>query len=158
MSLVSPIIFYGEKFLLWWSTTYKKILLKSITLNKCLQLFFSWRTVQTFLYDAVSDVVEFGVHWRSDFQIGTRVLKICLKPIIMHIYGMQYDFMHRSCWNHSNFENSWFYNVISTSDPQNHWGRGIASPSIFLIGMSYIGWYHVKEHVQSFQNMYGKGG
>ena len=38
----------------------------------------------------------------------------------MHIYGIQYDFMHRSCWNHSNFENSWFYNVISTSDPQNH--------------------------------------
>ena len=26
------------------------------------------------------------------------------------------------------------------------------------IGMSYIGWFHVKEHVQSFQNMYGKGG
>ena len=38
----------------------------------------------------------------------------------MHIYGMQYDFMHRSCWNHSNFENSLFYNVISTSEPQNH--------------------------------------
>ena len=38
----------------------------------------------------------------------------------MHIYGMQYDFMHRSCWNHSNFENSWFYHVIWTSDPQNH--------------------------------------
>ena len=71
-------------------------------------------------YDAVSDVVESGVHWRSDFQIGSRVLKICFKPILMHIYGMQYDFMHRSCWNHSNFENSWFYNVISTSDPQNH--------------------------------------
>ena len=48
------------------------------------------------------------------------MLKICFKPILMHIYGMQYDFMHRSCWNHSNFENSWFYNVISTSDPQNH--------------------------------------
>ena len=48
-------------------------------------------------YDAVSDVVESGVHWRSDFQIGSRVLKICLKPILMHIYGMQYDFMHRSC-------------------------------------------------------------
>ena len=27
-------------------------------------------------YDAVSDVVESGVHWRSDFQIGSRVLKI----------------------------------------------------------------------------------
>ena len=48
-------------------------------------------------YDAVSDVVESGVHWRSDFQIGSRVLKICFKPILMHIYGMQYDFMHRSC-------------------------------------------------------------
>ena len=47
-------------------------------------------------YDAVSDVVESGVHWRSYFQIGSRVLKISFKPILMHIYGMQYDFMHRS--------------------------------------------------------------
>ena len=38
----------------------------------------------------------------------------------MHIYGIQCDFMHRRCWNHSNFENSWFYYVIWTSDPQNH--------------------------------------
>ena len=29
------------------------------------------------VYDAVSDVVESGVHWRSNFQIGSRVLKIC---------------------------------------------------------------------------------
>ena len=72
------------------------------------------------LYDAVSDVVESGVHWRSNFQIGSRVLKNCYKPILMHIYGIQCDFMHRSCWNHSNFENSWFYYVIWTSDPQNH--------------------------------------
>ena len=48
-------------------------------------------------YDAVSDVVESGVHWRSDFQIGSRVLKISFKPIFMHIYDMKYDFMHRSC-------------------------------------------------------------
>ena len=48
-------------------------------------------------YDAVSDVVESGVHQRADFQIGSRVLKICFKPILMHIYGMQYDLMHRSC-------------------------------------------------------------
>ena len=39
-----------------------------------------------------------------------------------------------------------------------YWGRGIASPSIFLIGMSYIGWFHVKAHAQSFQNIHGKGG
>ena len=78
------------------------------------------RIKDTTAYDTVSDVVESGVHWGSNFQIGSRVLKICFKPILMHIYGMQYDFMHRSCWNHSNFENSWFYNVISTLDPQNH--------------------------------------
>ena len=54
-----------------------------------------WETINH--YDAVSDVLESGVHWRSDFQIGSRVLKICFKPILMHIYGMQYDFMHRSC-------------------------------------------------------------
>ena len=76
------------------------------------------------VYDAVSDVVESGGHWRSDFQIGSRVLKNCYKPILMHIYGIQYDFMHRSCWNHSNFENHWFYYVIWTSDPQNHYLLG----------------------------------
>ena len=32
-----------------------------------------------------------------DFQIGSRVLKNGFKPILMHIYGMQYNFMHRSC-------------------------------------------------------------
>ena len=53
--------------------------------------------VYIYSYDTVSDVVKSGVHWRSDFQIGSRVLKICFKPILMHIYGMQYDFMHRSC-------------------------------------------------------------
>ena len=30
------------------------------------------------MYDAVSDVVESGGHWRSDFQIGSRVLKIVI--------------------------------------------------------------------------------
>ena len=30
-------------------------------------------------YDAVSDVVESGGHWRSNFQIGSRVLKIVIK-------------------------------------------------------------------------------
>ena len=72
-------------------------------------------------YDAV---VESGVKWRSDFQMC--VLKRCYKPILMHIFGIQCDFMHRSCWNHSNFENGWFWFGLVT------------------------------EHIQSFQNMYGK--
>ena len=49
------------------------------------------------VYDAVSDVVESGVHWRSNFQIGSGVLKNCYRPNLMHIYGTQCDFMHRSC-------------------------------------------------------------
>ena len=32
----------------------------------------------TAVYDAVSDVVESGGQWRSDFQIGFRVLKIVI--------------------------------------------------------------------------------
>ena len=50
-----------------------------------------------YAYDAVSDVVESGVHWRSNFQIGSGVLKNCYRPNLMHIYGTQCDFMHRSC-------------------------------------------------------------
>ena len=38
--------------------------------------------VSSSVYDAVSDVVESGVHWRSDFQIGSRVLKNCYTHII----------------------------------------------------------------------------
>ena len=48
------------------------------------------------IYDAVSDVVESGLQSRSNFQIGSRVLKDCYKPILMHIYGMQCDFMLKS--------------------------------------------------------------
>ena len=32
---------------------------------------------QLFVYDTVSDVVESGVQWRSNFQIGSIVLKSC---------------------------------------------------------------------------------
>ena len=48
-------------------------------------------------YDAVSDVVESGVQLRSNFQIGSRVLKHCYKPILLHIYGIKCDFMHKNC-------------------------------------------------------------
>ena len=57
----------------------------------------SWSESINFIYDTVSDVVESGVHCGSNFQIASRVLKKCYKPILMYIYGKQYDFMHRSC-------------------------------------------------------------
>ena len=34
------------------------------------------------VYDAVSDVVESGVHWRSNFQIGSRVLKTVINLLL----------------------------------------------------------------------------
>ena len=34
--------------------------------------------LQNIGYDTVSDVVESGVQWRSNFQIGSRVLKIVI--------------------------------------------------------------------------------
>ena len=34
------------------------------------------------IYDAVSDVVESGVHLRSNFQIGSRVLKIVINLLL----------------------------------------------------------------------------
>ena len=56
-----------------------------------------WLRPILYAYDAVLDVVESRVQWRSNFQIGSRVLKKCYKPILMHIYGIQCHFMHRSC-------------------------------------------------------------
>ena len=57
------------------------------------------------LYDSFSDVPESWVWWRADFQSGSRVLKRCSEPFLIYIYGIQCDFMPKSCWKHSNFEN-----------------------------------------------------
>ena len=50
-----------------------------------------WHTTQS------QDVVESGGQWRSNFQIGSGVLQNCYKSILMHIYVIHCDFMHRSC-------------------------------------------------------------
>ena len=61
--------------------------IKSVTSKLHILKHISKRNCALLPYDAVSDVVESGVHWRSDFQIGPRVLKVCFHPILMHIYG-----------------------------------------------------------------------
>ena len=53
-------------------------------------------------YDSIATVGESRVWWRAAFQSGSRVLK---KPFLIYIYGIQCDFMPKSCWKHSNFEN-----------------------------------------------------
>ena len=44
-------------------------------------------------YDALADVAEKILQWRSDFQSGSRVLEIVLWPFSYPIYGIQCDFM-----------------------------------------------------------------
>ena len=50
----------------------KSLLKQNLALNLLTWMMDRWRR-----YDAVSDVVESGVQWRSNFQIGSRALKIC---------------------------------------------------------------------------------
>ena len=81
--------------------------------------------------NAVYDnVVESGGHWRSDFQIGSRVLNNCYKPILMHVYGIQCDFMHREVAEITQ-------TVIWTYDPQNHCLRGSQNRVV----VNFFNWY-----------------
>ena len=56
-------------------------------------------------YESFSDVGESWVWWRADFQSGSSAKKRCSEPFLIYIYGIQCDFMPKSCWKHSNFEN-----------------------------------------------------
>ena len=55
-------------------------------------------------YESFATVGEFRVWWRADFQSGSRVLKKVFWTFLIYIYGIQCDFMPKSCWKHSNFE------------------------------------------------------
>ena len=39
------------------------------------------------------------------FKVVLECLKRCSEPFLIYIYGIQCDFMPKSCWKHSNFEN-----------------------------------------------------
>ena len=55
-------------------------------------------------YDEVSVVVENQVHWRSDFQIGSRVLKRVLKGLL----SISMISCRKVAENTQNLENCWF--------------------------------------------------
>ena len=57
------------------------------------------------VYESIATVGESRVWKRANFQSGSRVLKRCSEPFLIYIYGIQCDFMPKSCWKHSNFEN-----------------------------------------------------
>ena len=66
---------------------------------------FVWCCILWWIYDSIATVGEIRVRWRADFQSGSRVLKSRSEPFLIYIYGIQCDFMPKSCWKHSNFEN-----------------------------------------------------
>ena len=39
------------------------------------------------------------------FKVVLECYKRCSEPFLIYIYGIQCDFMPKSCWKHSNFEN-----------------------------------------------------
>ena len=48
--------------------------------------------------------VEYG--WGPVFKVILECLKRCSDSFLIYIYGIQCDFMAKSCWKHSNFKNS----------------------------------------------------
>ena len=78
----------------------------------------------------------------------------------MYIYGIQSDRMHRFHPKHSNLENRCFRYIRPQKSPKiaQKTDHSVAIFSIFLLGKVYFGWYLVNPHVQTVQNMHGKGG
>ena len=117
-----------------------------------------------FTYESFSDVGEIRVYRRADFQSGSRVLKKVF-------WTLSYLYLWHTMWFHAKkllrtlkFWKSLNSLCKSGSRPQKSpkkaqkTDHSIAIYSNFWIGMVYFGYHLVKAHVQTVQNMYGKGG
>ena len=115
-------------------------------------------------YDSMSDLGEIRVYQRADFQSGSRVLKKVF-------WTLSYLYLWHTMWFHAKkllrtlkFWKSLNSLCKSGSRPQKSpkkaqkTDHSIAIYSNFWIGMVYFGYHLVKAHVQTVQNMYGKGG
>ena len=113
-------------------------------------------------YDRFTTVAETRLQWRSDFQSGSRVLKG---------WTFSYLYLWHTMWFHAKkllrtlkFWKSLNSLCKSGSRPQKSpkkaqkTDHSIAIYSNFWIGMVYFGCHLVNPHVQTVQNMYGKGG
>ena len=81
----------------WWWT--EKKLKKRSTCPPTRSLVFS-----SLLHsEAWTYELEYG--WGPTFKVVLECLKRISEPFLIYIYGIQCDFMPKSCWKHSNFEN-----------------------------------------------------
>ena len=110
---------------LWMNNSieYSGLYWMNIFLNEyfgfCFEWIFFWMNILDFVLNWILNWIIFRPNsmkkWifktyrtgllRADFQSGSRVLKRCSEPFLIYIYGIQCDFMPKSCWKHSNFEN-----------------------------------------------------
>ena len=117
-----------------------------------------------FTYDSFSDVGESWVWLRANFQSGSRVLKKVF-------WTFSYLYLWHTMWFHAKnlLKTLKFWKSLNSlcksgSRPQKSPKKGqktddsIAIYSNFWIGMVYFGCHLVNPHVQTVQNMYGKGG
>ena len=121
-------------------------------------------TRQQTIYDSMSDLGEIRVYQRADFQSGSRVLKKVF-------WTLSYLYLWHTMWFHAKklLKTLKFWKSLNSlcksgSRPQKSpkkaqkTDHSIAIYSNFWIGMVYFGYHLVKAHVQTVQNMYGKGG
>ena len=120
----------------------------------------SWIAV----YETVADVPESWVWWWADFQSGSRMLKKVS-------WTFSYLYLWHTMWFHAKnlLKTLKFWKSLNSlcksgSRPQKSQKKtqkmdhSIAIYSNFWIGMVYFGCHLVNPHVQTVQNMYGKGG
>ena len=101
------------------SRNLKNLGLKTVSLSYCIVLhqvggnftslpqFFKWDVALNVIIHMTQlqmfQKVEYG--WGPIFKVVPECSKRYSEPFLIYIYGIQCDFMPKSCWKHSNFEN-----------------------------------------------------
>ena len=147
-----------------WRLNFIEIKIKTYSLSCCL---LNWKMIISrnwkLKYETVADVPESWVWLRADFQSGSRVLKKVF-------WTFSYLYLRHTMWFHAEkllktLEIWKSLNLLCKSgsrpqkSPKKSQKRITQSQftQIFWIGMVYFGCHLVNPHVQTVQNMYGKG-
>ena len=74
----------------------------------------------------------------------------------MHIYDKQCEIMQKNQWKSPNIQIQCFYNgtVLKTPKKTQKLEKLKRKLLIFFKGVTYLGWYHGKGHVQSIPKMW----